>query len=195
MSTSPGAAGVLVFVQDSEMSRLAPLIAEMNASGQVSDEVMQLYCVRPTRDATRALSLTLQAEPALAHLEQIQRLKPNNSLRDLTAPWRLAPDFTSTHHLLVGLETVTAALRDRYPHPNLTLQAGKIEAGESPVEAAVRELHEEARVSCRQVYGPPVMLMGKGMFMYHVVITPETALHLHNSTLYVGFTPLELGIE
>jgi hypothetical protein len=195
MSKGPGAAGVLVFVADSELPRFEALVTELNASGQVSDEVMQLYFVRPTRDATRALSLVLQEQKGLQHLEQIQRLKPNNSLRDLTAPWRLAPEFTSTHHLLVGLETVTAELRSRYPHPNLTLQAGKIEAGESPVEAAVRELHEEARVCCKQVHGPPVMLMSKGMFMYYVVVTPYTPLHLLNNTLYIGFTPLELGIE
>lgn len=197
MTTSgkPGAAGVLVFVADSELARFQQYTDALNTSGQVSAEVMQLYCVRPTREATRALSTELQGVQALQHLEQIQRLKPNNSLRDLTAPWRLPAEFVASHYLLVGLETVNEELRDRYPHPNLTLQAGKIEPGESPLEAAKRELYEEARIVCKHVRGPPITLMSKGMFMYYALVTPDTPLHLHDHTLYIGYSPLELGIQ
>jgi hypothetical protein len=193
--TKPGAAGVLIFVADAELPRFMAIIQAMNEAGAVSREVLQLYCVRPTRDATRALSLELQQDAALQHLEQIQKLKPNNSLRDLTAPWRLHPDFCAHYYLLVGLETVSEELKDRYPHPNLTLQAGKIEEGESPLEAAKRELYEEARICCKHVAGPPVTLMSKGMFMYYAFVEKDTTLHMVNDTLYIGYPPLELGIQ
>jgi hypothetical protein len=160
----------------------------MNASGRVSHEVMRLFCVNPTRDATRALCTTLQQEESLQGLEALDKLRPNNSLRDLTAPWRLTPEFAQRFYLLVSLETVAAELRDKYPHPNLTLQAGKIEDGESPLEAAVRELHEEARIKACVVHGPPIPLMSKGMFMYSVFVMQDTPLFLSDSgTLYIGF--------
>lgn len=184
---APGAAGVLVFVQDSELQRFTELVDRMNAQGAVSPEVLRLYCVRPTRDATKELSLQLRQDPGLSHLEAVDKLKPNNSLRDLTAPWRLSPEFCNAFHLLVGLETVSAELRAKYPHPNLTLQAGKIESGESPVAAAVRELYEEANIVTNFVQGPPVTLMSKGMFMYSVFVTPDTHLLLCDTTgtLYI----------
>lgn len=186
---------MLIFIADSELPRFTEVIQAMNDAGAVSREVLQLYCVRPTRDATRALSAVLQEDAALQHLEQIKKLKPNNSLRDLTAPWRLHPEFCERYHLLVGLETVSAELRDRYPHPNLTLQAGKIEPGESPLEAARRELYEEARICCKHVSGPPLTLMGKGMFMYYAFVERDTTLHMVNDTLYIGYAPLEVGVE
>ena len=184
----PGAAGVLIFVHEDELDRFMSLVNEMNSDAPVTREVLKLYCVNPTRDATRALCATLQTDPSLQHLEAVNRLKPNNSLRDLTAPWRLNPEFAKQYYLLVGLETVSAELRDKYPHPNLTLQAGKIEAGESPLEAAVRELYEEARIRAKYVHGPPITLMSKGMFMYSVFVMHDTPLFLsENGTLYIGF--------
>lgn len=178
---------MLVFVQDSELPRFTELIHHMNTPGPVSQEVLRLYCVRPTRDATKELSLQLRLDPELQALEAVDKLKPNNSLRDLTAPWRLSAEFCSAFHLLVGLETVSAELRDKYPHPNLTLQAGKLESGESPLDAAVRELFEEARIVVNCVQGPPVTLMSKGMFMYSVFVTPHTHLFLCDTTgiLYI----------
>lgn len=188
----PGAAGVLIFVHEQELERFMSYIDEMNRDAPVTREVFKLYCVNPTRDATRALSATLQVDPALQHLEAVKRLKPNNSLRDLTAPWRLNPEFAAQYYLLVGLETVSAELRDKYPHPNLTLQAGKIEEGESPLEAATRELYEEARIRAKYVHGPPITLMSKGMFMYSVFVTRDTPLFLNeNGTLYIGFDNAE----
>lgn len=188
MRKKPGAAGVLIFVHHHELARFMTYIDEMNKDAPVTREVYQLYCVSPTRDATRALGMTLQLDPSLQHLEAVNRLKPNNTLRDLTAPWRLNPEFASQYYLLVGLETVSAELRHRYPHPNLTLQAGKIEEGEIPLQAATRELFEEARIRAKYVHGPPIMLMSKGMFMYSVFVTPDTPLFLNkNGTLYIGF--------
>ena len=184
----PGAAGVCVFVDEPALDRFMQYIDLMNASGRVSHEVMRLFCVNPTREATRALCATLQQDESLQGLEALDRLRPNNSLRDLTAPWRLTPEFAQRFYLLVSLETVAEELRDKYPHPNLTLQAGKIEDGESPLEAAVRELHEEARIKARVVHGPPIPLMSKGMFMYSVFVMQDTPLFLSDSgTLYIGF--------
>lgn len=168
------------------------LVNQMNAHAPVTREVYKLYCVNPTREATLSLCAVLQTDDSLQHLEAVQRLKPNNSLRDLTAPWRLNPDFASQYYLLVGLEIVSAELRDKYPQPNLTLQAGKIEAGESPLEAATRELYEEARIRAKYVHGPPITLMSKGMFMYSVFVMRDTPLFLNeNGTLYIGFDNAE----
>jgi hypothetical protein len=183
---APGAAGVLVFVKDSELPRFSTLVDKMNARAPVSKEVLKLYCVRPTREATNALSHLLRSDPSLSGLEAVDKLKPNNALRDLTAPWRLTPEFSSAFHLLVSLETVSAELRSKYPHPNLTLQAGKIESGETPLQAAVRELYEEANISVNFVTGPPVTLMSKGMFMYTVFVTETTSLYqTDEGTLFI----------
>lgn len=177
-----GAAGVLVFVQNSQLDRVSAILQMMNAGERVSAEVMRLYCVRPTREATRTLCDSLKKQPELAHLENIDKLKPNNALRDLTAPWRLPAELCDNFHLIVGLETVSPELRSKYPHPNLTLQAGKIEAGETPMEAAVREVWEEAHFNCGYVYSPPVLLMSKGMHMFPFYITHATTLTYDQST-------------
>ena len=179
-----------MFVHNTELPRFLPLLQAMNARVPVSREVMQLYCVRPTREATLALATQLRTDPMLVHLEAVDKLKPNNALRDLTAPWRLTPEFTNSFHLLVGLEIVTPELRSKYPHPNLTLQAGKIESGESALEAAVRELREEANIEVDFVHGPPLLLMSKGMCMYSVFVTEATTLTLaETGTLYIGHAP------
>jgi hypothetical protein len=152
---------------------------------RVSKEVVTLYTVTPTREGVRALCAELQVHPSLSHISDIDKLRPNNALRDLTAPWRMLPEFTSTYSLLVGLEDTTEELLRKYPHPNLTLQAGKIEENETPFECAVRELFEEARVKPSHVYGPPVGLMSKGMLMYSVYVHDSTRLELVDDILYI----------
>lgn len=183
----PGAAGVLVFVHNSQLSRVHHLLDKMNRKGgRVSKEVLTLYTVTPTREHVRALCAELQDDPTLAHVAEIDKLRPNNALRDLTAPWRMLPEFTNAYSLLVGLEDTTEELLRKYPHPNLTLQAGKIEPDETPLQCAVRELFEEARVKPSHVYGPPVGLMSKGMLMYSVYVHESTELNLVDDILYIN---------
>ena len=182
----PGAAGVLVFVHNSQLPRMNDVLDKINQRDKrVSKEVVTLYTVTPTREGVRALCAELQVHPSLAHVSDIDKLRPNNALRDLTAPWRMLPEFTSTYSLLVGLEDTTEELLRKYPHPNLTLQAGKIEENETPFECAVRELFEEARVKPSHVYGPPVGLMSKGMLMYSVYVHDSTHLELVDDILYI----------
>lgn len=175
-----------MFIHNSEKSRFCKLLHIMNSQGRISPEVLSLYCVAPTREATRDLSRRLQNVPELQHLEAIHRLKPNNGLRDLTAPWRTNPQFAREFSLLVSLETVNPEFRSKYPIPNLTLQAGSIEEGESALDAAQRELFEEAHVVVREVIQPPVGLLGGGMLMYCTFVTAETPLKLVDNVLYVG---------
>lgn len=184
--TAPGAAGVLVFVHNTQLPRMNHMLSKINTQGKrVSKEVVTLYTVTPTREGVRALCAELQLDPSLAHVSDIDKLRPNNALRDLTAPWRMLPEFTTTYSLLVGLEDTTEELLRKYPHPNLTLQAGKIEENETPFECAVRELFEEARVKPSHVYGPPVGLMSKGMLMYSVYVHENTVLELVDDVLYI----------
>jgi hypothetical protein len=183
-ATKAGAAGVLIFVHVSQYTRFQPLLDILNNSGRVSAEVQALYCVKPTRDAVKSLCENLRADPALQHLEMIQKLKPNNGLRDLTAKWRIESKFADDFMLVVGLETVNDFYRKKYPHPNLTLHAGKIEEGETTLEAAKRELFEEARMQVTWIE-PPIGLMGKGMVMYSVYIMPYTRLHLEDHVIYI----------
>jgi hypothetical protein len=182
----PGAAGVLIFVHNSQVQRLQPFLDELNRPEGVSQEVMALFCVKPTRDAVKELADRLHDHPLLRHLESIERLRANNALRDLTAPWRLAPEFADTYNLVVGVEPVVEEFRKKYPLPNLTLQAGKIEPGESPLQAAKRELFEEARVRVSNVWGRPIALMSKGMFMYPVFIDETTELTMADGVLHIG---------
>ena len=178
----PGAAGVLVFVHASQIERMHAILNYMNAHTPVSREVMFLFTVKPTRDAVSALVQQLQTDARLTQLERIERLKPNNALRDLTAPWRLTPEFCDEFYLLVSYEGVDDEHRDKYPNPNLTLQAGKIEAGESPIEAARRELFEEARIQVASLDPRPIKLMSKGMYMYPTFVMPDTPLFLDPQT-------------
>lgn len=186
MQCAAGAAGVLVFIHNSQLPRVNQVLDKINKRGErVSKEVVTLYTVTPTRESVRALCSVLQEDPALAHVSDIDKLRPNNALRDLTAPWRMLPEFTNTYSLLVGLEDTTEELLRKYPHPNLTLQAGKIEVNETPFECALRELFEEARVKPSHVYGPPVGLMSKGMLMYSVYVHESTELNLVDDVLYI----------
>lgn len=179
------AAGILIFVHISQRARFQSYLDMLNKPGRVSLEVLALYSVKPTREAVKALCAQLRGE--LNDVEMLHRLKPNNSLRDLTAKWRMTTRFTSEFDLIVGLETVREEFRRKYPHPNLTLQAGKVEPGESLIEAAVRELREEARINVANVCGPPVGLMGKGMAMFTVYVMPETQLHMgEDDMLYIS---------
>lgn len=173
-----GAAGVAIFVHASQYSRFKLYLDALNSRDRVSDEVMKLFCVKPTRPAIRELCNAVKRDPSFADVEQIDKLKPNNSLRDFTVAWRIPPGFEDEFYMLVGLETVTDALRAKYPHPNLTLHAGKIEAGEVPEAAARRELLEETNISVHTLHGPPIAIMGKGMLMYSAYVMPYTSLYI-----------------
>lgn len=188
MSKPPGAAGVLVFIHASQVERMLEIVNYMNEHTPVSKEVMFLFCVKPTRDAINALVRELQADERFVSLERIERLRPNNALRDLTAPWRLEPGFCDEFYLLVSFEAVDEEHRQKYPNPNLTLQAGKIEQGESPIECARRELFEEARIQVSTLYPRPIKLMSKGMYMYPAFVMPETPLFLdtETNTFHIG---------
>lgn len=193
---APGAAGVLVFVHVSQVSRVQAILNQMNANSPVSREVMFLFLEKPTRDAMNKLSQELQLDPRLQGLERLDRLRPNNALRDLTAPWRLAPEFCNEYYLLVSYEGVDDEFRAKYPIPNLTLQAGKIEPGESPMECARRELFEEARIQVTDLQPWPIKLMSKGMYMYPTFVLPGTELKLdtdnrvfHIGPLRAAYTP------
>lgn len=181
-AAAPGAAGVLVFVHASQVERMLSILNYMNEHTPVSREVMFLFCVKPTRDAVNALVRELQVDERLVKLERIERLKPNNALRDLTAPWRLTPEFCDEFYLLVSYEGVDDEFRHKYPNPNLTLQAGKIEPGESPMECARRELFEEARIQVAMLDPRPIKLMSKGMYMYPTFVMPDTPLYLDSQT-------------
>jgi len=176
--TKHGAAGVVIFVHASQYSRFKFYLDALNSRDRVSEEVMTLFCVKPTRAAIRELCELVKRDPSFADVEHISKLTPNNSLRDFTAAWRIPPGFEDEFYMLVGLETVTDALRAKYPHPNLTLHAGKIEPGEVPEAAARRELLEETNISVHTLHGPPIGIMGKGMLMYSAYVMPYTSLYI-----------------
>jgi ADP-ribose pyrophosphatase YjhB (NUDIX family) len=183
-------AGMLLFVHEDAFERMHTFINLINGATRVSPEVLSLHLVRPTREAMRDMSLKLRDDPALQHLEHIRRLKPNNAVRDLTAPWRLSHAFTTTHLLLVNLETVNPAFRAKYPDPNLTLPAGGVECGERPRVAAHRELLEETRIKVDPaLVQTPMGLFRGGIRMYQVPIYAWTPLHMAGNTLYVGDIP------
>jgi hypothetical protein len=187
---APGAAGVLVFVHVSQVERVQAILDVMNANSPVSREVLFLFMAKPTREAMIKLSNELQADSRLQGLERLERLRPNNALRDLTAPWRLAPAFCDEYYLLVSYEGVEEEYRKKYPDPNLTLQAGKIEPGETPVQCARRELFEEARIQVTDLNPWPIKLMSKGMYMYPTFVLPGTELHFdkNNCVFHIGPT-------
>ena len=88
----------------------------------------------------------------------------------------------------MSIETVSAELRSKFPIPNLCLQAGKIEAGETPIQAALRELFEEARIvpAPYLVFPSPILLMSKGMHAFCVYVQADTELHFQDGTLYLS---------
>ncbi|MCH9717367.1 MAG: NUDIX domain-containing protein [Gammaproteobacteria bacterium] len=169
---------MLIFVHRNAVDQIQYYIDQLNAPGRVSEEVLQLYLVSPNRDHVLALCDQLKARDEFDHLENIHKLRPNNSLRDLTAPWRLDESVTSDYLLLVSLESVNPLFREKYPNPNLTLQAGSVEAGETARDAAVRELMEEARISVEPSFLSqlPLGLLRKGMLMYPCFIDDQSQI-------------------
>ena len=179
---------MLVFVHTSAVPRMEAFIKQINGNARVSDEVLSIHLATPTRDATKALSEQLRIQPELQTLERIERLRPNNLVRDLTVAWRLDPEFVTNHMVLLNLETVNPDFRKKYPDPNLTLPAGGIEEGELPCVAAHRELFEEARVRVHpHIVGHPIALFRGGIKMYTVVVGSHTPLHMYDGALHIGF--------
>ncbi len=183
---------MLIFVHVDAQARMDALMKQLNGDERVSPEVLSVYLVTPSREDTRALSEELRARPELQHLERIERLRPNNVLRDLTASWRLHPEFVKTHKLVVNLETVNPDFRKKYPNPNLTLPAGGVEEGEAPYAAAHRELFEEARMRVHAAHvGNSIDLFRGGIKMYSVVVTATTPMFMRDRVLYIGFDPVQ----
>lgn len=179
---------MLIFVHNDAVPQVVTYIDKMNTS-RISPEVLSLHLVPPTRQATQTLAEELRKRPALHNLEKIHRLRPNNAVRDLTAPWRLHPTFAATHHLLVNLETVCPAFRHKYPDPNITLPAGGVEPGETPYVAAQRELLEETRVRVHpsRIEGYVGLFRG-GIRMFTVVVTTDTPLIYRDGILHIGWS-------
>jgi hypothetical protein len=184
-SGAAGGAGIMIFVDVREYDRFKVYLDELNKSGRVSEEVLALFCVKPTREDLKVLCASVQTDAVYKNLEMIHKLKPNNLLRDLTAQWRIEHDFAQQYLLVVGLETVNDKFRRQYPFPNLTLHAGKIEKGESVFFAATRELFEETRIRVSSVR-ERIGLMSQGMIMYSAYVTPETSLVVKDDVLYIG---------
>ena len=181
-------AGMLIFVHELALLRMASFIQQINGTSRVSPEVLSLHMVKPTRADTKALAGELRTRPELQHLERIHRLRPNNAVRDLTAEWRLDKTFVDEHQLVLNLETVNPDFRKKYPDPNLTLPAGGVEQGEMPYMAAHRELFEETRIRVHDdCVGPPIGLFRGGMKMFTVVVTRTTPLVMHDGVLYIGW--------
>ena len=179
-----GAAGVLVFVHKSRLDEMNEILNDMNKTGRVSEEVLFLFLTKPTREHVASLSQTLQKHPNLQDVYSIHKLKANNALRDLTAPWRLDKEFCKNFYLLVNLETVNPLYIKKYPHPNLTLPAGRMEENETPLHCAKRELFEECHIIPSKLCNP-IFLMSGGMTFYNVYVTEETCLNLDNGVLKI----------
>lgn len=182
-------AGILIFVHTSALAQMTSFISKINGTTRVSPEVLSLHLVTPTRQATQAMAEEMRQWPHLQSLERIERLKPNNAVRDLTAAWRMDKTFVDNHKLIVNLETVNPEFRKKYPDPNLTLPAGGVDPGELPYMAAHRELFEETRIRVHPKYvGAPIGLFRGGMKMFTTVVTNQTPMYMHNRILYIGFT-------
>ena len=180
---------MLLFVNNQIEPLMQTIFNQINMGGRVSPEVLSLHLATPSRSAVRDKALHLKQQGELEHVERIARLKPNNAVRDLTAPWRLQEEFVNTHKLVLNLETVNPEFRHKYPDPNLTLPAGGIEKGEHSLHAAHRELFEETRIKVDpSLVGGYIGLFKNGMHMYCVVITPDTPIMLSptDNTLYIG---------
>ena len=152
-----------------------------------SDEVLSLHLVQPEAEAVARLTKDLCEDPAMAHVENLHKLKPNNGLKDLVGKKRLHPTLVRNYMLVVGIETVTEKFRSKYPNPNLTLQAGSIEKNESALTAAIRELSEEARVVAHwtSLSPTPIRLLGGGLVMYPCQITANSLIRITRNFVYV----------
>ena len=186
---TPRTAGILLFVHKDVLPLMESMLGEINGTKRVSPEVLSLHLVTPTREHVKELSTQLSQHEDLQHLERIGRLRGNNSLKDLTAihKQRLNPDFVSTHKLVVGLETFNPEFRKKYPEPNLTLPAGKVEEGESVKQAAHRELMEETRIRVDPMLAHSYIgLFRGGIRMFVVEITSRTPMSLEDGVLNIG---------
>jgi hypothetical protein len=160
----------------------------LNARGRVSNEVLSLHLVHPSLASTMELCETLRKDPRLSTVEHVEKLRPNNGLRDLLNN-RLPPEILQNYMLVVGIETVTEKFRNKYPYPNLTLQAGSIEKGESILNAAVREVFEESRIMLHwtSIHPQPIRLLGGGLIMFLCMIDQNTLIRLAQTTIYIGY--------
>lgn len=183
-----GAAGVLLFIDRKVVPIFRQLINELNSRGRVSEEVLSLHLVEPSAAAVAQLTKNLCEDPRMKSIENLHKLKPNNGLKDLVGKRRLHPSLVRNTMLVVGIETVTEKFRNKYPNPNLTLQAGSIEKNESALTAGIRELSEEARVVAHwtSLSPTPIRLLGGGLVMYPCHITPQSLIRITKEYIYIG---------
>ena len=183
-----GAAGVLVLVHRDVVPIFQKLLLALNARGRVSEEVLSLHLVQPTLDAVLQLNRDLCQHPQMQSVENLHKMRPNNGLRDLLARSRLPPWVVTECMLVVGIETVTDEFRTKYPNPNLTLQAGSLERGETVMQAAIRELYEESRilVHWQALRKRPIRLLGGGLTMFPCIIDSYTIVRLTQNAVYIG---------
>ena len=187
-------AGVLLFIHEKCGELLRNTIVNyLNKDGRVSDEVLRVYWVKPTREDVTALCNTLKTDPTLKYVELIEKLRANNALRDLTAPWRLQQDIIKNFYLLVGLETINPLFRHKYPLPNLTLQAGSLELNESTLSAALREVKEEVCITIDKsmLHYRPICLLRGGMVMYPCYIFDKKHFTFANDCIHLEIQPHE----
>ena len=179
---------MLLFVDRKVVPIFRQLLNELNAKGRVSDEVLSLHLVQPNTEAIARLTKDLCEDPAMLHVENLHKLRPNNGLKDLVSKKRLHPTLVRNYMLVVGIETVTEAFRSKYPNPNVTLQAGSIEKNESALTAAIRELSEEARVVAHwtSLSPTPIRLLGGGLVMYPCQITANSLIRITRGHIYIG---------
>ena len=62
-------AGILIFVHYSALQQMQEHVAEINNRGRVSDEVLSLFLVTPSRCAVDEMSKRLRVQDELIHLE------------------------------------------------------------------------------------------------------------------------------
>ena len=175
-----GGAGVIILIHKRVVPIFTLLVKYLNRNGRVSDEVLSLHLVRPTLSAVLQLTESLKHDPALKYVENINKLRPNNGVKDLLSGKRLTNDQVENHMLLVSVETVTNRFRKKYPNPNITLQAGSVEKRETVMGAGIRELLEEARIHVQSdiVHSIPMKLLGGGLFMYPCHIDSNTEVKI-----------------
>ena len=185
-------AGILLFIHKSCGEEIRERVVDfLTGEGRVSDEVLSVYWVKPTRQDVIDLCNIIKQNPALdSEVELLERLRANNALKDLTASWRLQSEIIDNFYLLVGLETVNPLFRHKYPIPNLTLQAGSVESGERPIDGAVREMYEEARIRIdkNMIRQRAIGLLRGGMLMYPCYIFNKKHIKFNssNKTIYIS---------